>query len=247
MKQVFVDNVCQIDTQIGLDEYQAHHIFDVLRTQQKETIRVVAGNEEVFLAHPQTKPYLYIFGREEVEPRLVDVTMCVALVKSDKFEWMLQKAAELGVSRIVPFVSRNSIIHLDPKKLDKKMNRWNAILDSACRQCNRADKVELMPLGCLENLKEYKSRCNLLAYEKSSARSAHLASYLCKNPSSVTAIVGPEGGFTLQEAEELMDEGFACVSLGNQILRTETAVCYILSCIEYQSHYPVEEEHEVCD
>ena len=142
MKQVFVQEPLSLNTTVLLDEKQAHHLFDVLRTTSRETVRVVSQGE-VFLAHPEQKPQLYIFGREEVRPRMVDVTLCAALIKADKWEWMLQKAAELGVSRIVPFVSRNTVVSIDQKKMDKKMARWQAILEAAAKQCNRADQVLL--------------------------------------------------------------------------------------------------------
>lgn len=239
MKQVFIEEECKIDSLINLDEKQAHHLFDVLRTKKNETIRVVTSQNQVYLAHCDKKPLLYVFGKEEVEPRLVDTTLCVSLFKADKFEWMLQKAAELGCSQIVPFISHNSIIHLDPGKVAKKMERWNKILEAACKQSNRSDKVVLMPIGTLENLQEYKSKCNLVAYEKEDTR--HLAYYLHGNPTSVTCVIGPEGGFDPSEIEKLQEMGFACCTLGNQILRAETACCYVLSCIEYQSHIEQEE------
>ncbi|EOS61049.1 RsmE family RNA methyltransferase [Firmicutes bacterium M10-2] len=235
MKQVFANQKCELHNELCLDEKQAHHLFDVLRTKENEIVRVVC-EDEVYLAHPTKKPYLFIFGKEEVEPRLVDVTLCVALIKSDRFEWMLQKACELGVRRIVPFVSRYSIIQLDDKKALKKMERWNSILLSACKQCNRNDKVELFPITTIEELAPYKSLCNVVAYEKENGTTHHLANYLQKNPSSVTACIGPEGGFTPDEIELLNDLGYASCSLGNDILRSETAACYILSSIEYQTH-----------
>lgn len=235
MKQVYYSS-CDVDSFIPLDDAQAHHLFDVLRTKSRETVRVVCENAEVYLAHPDKKPFLYVFGKEEVEPRLVNVTLCTALIKSDRFEWMLQKAAELGCSRIVPFVSRNTIIQIDPKKMERKMERWNSILKAACKQCNRSDMVELMPVDCLENLSEYKSRKNLVAYEKSDEKSFHLAHFLEHNPTSITCIIGPEGGFDPSEIDLLNEMGFACCSLGNSILRAETAAMYVLCAVEYQSH-----------
>lgn len=235
MKQVYSEQKCALHEQVCLDEKQAHHLFDVLRTKENETVRVIC-DDEVYLAHPQKKPYLFIFGKEQIEPRLVNVTLCAALIKSDRFEWMLQKAAELGASRIVPYVSKYSIIQLDDKKALKKMERWNSILMSACAQCNRSDKVELLPVTSVDNLEEFKSRCNLVAYEKEDGQTRHLANYLQSNPSSVTICIGPEGGFAPAEIDALNEMGFASCSLGNDILRAETATCYVLSCIEYQTH-----------
>lgn len=243
MKQVYASEGCTIGSRIALDDKQAHHLFDVLRTRDKETVRVIC-DEEVFLAHPDGKPYLYLFGREEVQPRLVEVTLCAALIKSERFEWMLQKAAELGVSRIVPFRSRNSVIAIDPRKEPKKMERWNAILQAACAQSNRHDPVLLEPISTLDDLAEYKSECNFCAYEKESG-SHHLAGVLKDSPVTVTAVIGPEGGFDEEEARWLEEHGFELCSLGSQILRAETAACYILSAIDYQSHIEGECEASV--
>lgn len=234
MKQVFCSGTCQVGEKISLDESQAHHLFDVLRTRPKETVRVICDGS-VFLAHPEDKPYLHIFGQEEVESRTVDITLCAALIKADKFEWMLQKAAELGVTRIVPFTCRNSIISIDPRKAGKKMDRWNAILQAACSQSNRTDQVTLEPVSTLQDLPAYRSECNVLAYEKE-AKSRHLACVLPETFSSVSAVIGPEGGFEKDEAEWLEASGFEPCSLGSQILRAETAACYVLSAIDYQSH-----------
>lgn len=242
MKQVFVHDAVSLNAPFTLDEAAAHHIFDVLRTSEKETIRLVSEEQEVYLAHPLEKPVVYVFGREEVEPRLVNVTLCTALIKGEKFEWMLQKAAELGVSRIVPFVCRNSVVRLEPKKITRKMERWNAILEAACKQSNRPDLVELDPITSIEGLGEYKSKCNLVAWEKEDG--LHLADYISKNPDSVTVVIGPEGGFDLSEIERLEELGFAPCTLGNTILRAETAALYVLSCIEYQTHCPCPGESE---
>lgn len=234
MKQVFSKVQPVLDQPLLLDEAQAHHIFDVLRTSPKETVRVVC-DQEVWLAHPGQKPYLFVFGKEIVQPRLVNVTLCPALIKGDKFEWMLQKATELGVSRIVPFVSRHSIINLDEKRMAKKMDRWAAILEAACKQSNRHDYVILEPVQTVESLPEFKSKCNLIAYEKEES-THHLANYLAGFPDSVTIVIGPEGGFTPDEVEFLENNGFLPCSLGEQILRAETAALYVLSAIEYQTH-----------
>lgn len=234
MKQVFAKNPVNLNENFCLDEKQAHHIFDVLRSSPKETIRLV-HEDEIYLAHPQEKPFLYVFGVEKADLRLVDVTLCAALIKQDKWELMLQKVAELGVSRIVPFECKNTVVKIDEKKLSKKYDRWSTILEEACKQCNRADYVVLEPISSLKGLADYKSQCNLVAYEKEDG-SNHISACLMDNPSSVTVVIGPEGGFEPKEIEVLESLGFVPCSLGSQILRAETASMYVLSVIEYQSH-----------
>lgn len=236
MKQVFIESSASVDQRIMLNDKEAHHLFDVLRIKEKETIRVVTSDNEVFLGHADTRPYIYLFDRIVVPQKEKHITLCCSLIKSDKFEWMLQKACELGVTRIVPFESRYSVVHIDKKKEEKKLERWSQILLSACKQCNRTDLVELTPIQSVDTLVEFQSECNLVAYEKEDDPSKHLADYLSSNPKSIMICIGPEGGFEVSEIEKLKSNHFQTCSLGDNILRAETAACYILSCIEYQNH-----------
>ena len=236
MKQIFVSQNCALHQTIPLDEWQAHHLFDVLRIEKKEVIRVVDNQSQVFLAHPKEKPYVYLFNEIEIEQNMQHITLCCALIKQDKFEWMLQKACELGVTRIVPFYSRNTVIRLDAMREKKKLERWSKILLSACSQCNRIDLVELTPIQTIDTLLDYQSICNLVAYEKEEDPSKHLAHYLQDDPKSITICIGPEGGFEDFEIDKLKEQHFMTCSLGNRILRAETAACYALACIDYQRH-----------
>ena len=95
-----------------------------------------------------------------------------------------------------------------------------------------AKNIEFM----LKKLSNYKSECNLVAYEKESDLSKHMAHYLKENPKSITVCIGPEGGFEKSEIQVLNEFGYKNCSLGKNILRAETAACYVLSAIEYQNH-----------
>lgn len=236
MKQVYLDQIIDVNDTLALDSKQAHHIFDVLRTSSKEKIRIVTKSSGVFYGHVLDKPKLHIDEKLDVLKEHQSITLCCALIKQDKFEWMLQKACELGVSKIVPFVSKNTVVKLDEKKAEKKLVRWNEILLAATKQCNRNTLVELESVVSLKDLVNYKSECNVVAYEKESDPSKHLAHYLQSNPYSITVCIGPEGGFEESEIKVLNDFGFENCSLGKNILRAETAACYVLSAIEYQNH-----------
>ena len=236
MKQVYLDQTVSVNDLISLDTKQAHHIFDVLRTTPKEKIRIITKNSGVFLGHVETKPNLVVDSKVDVSDESQSITLCCALIKQDKFEWMLQKACELGVSKIVPFVSKNTVVKLDEKKAEKKLTRWNEILLAATKQCNRNTLVELEPVISLKDLSNYKSECNLVAYEKESDPSKHMAHYLKENPQTITVCIGPEGGFEESEIQILNEFGYANCSLGKNILRAETAACYVLVAIEYQNH-----------
>ena len=244
MKQVFVNEPLELNTSIMLNEKEAHHLFDVLRIQKKETIRVVNHQQQVFLAHPENRPYLHLYSEVEVMRKDEQITLCAALIKADKFEWMLQKACELGVSRIVPFEARYSVVHIDKNKEKKKLERWSQIVLNACKQCNRTDLVEITPIQSVDTLHQYKSECNLVAYEKEGG-SNHICKYLESNPKSITFCIGPEGGFDINEIDMLMDDQFQACNLGNRILRAETAAMYVLSSISYQRAMEERKKNEV--
>ncbi len=236
MKQVYVDQECVLHQQVVLSDAEAHHLFDVLRIKEREVVRVVSANSQVFLAYPQKKPYLYLFNEVEVPQTRQDITICAALIKQDKFEWMLQKACELGATRIVPFTSRNTIIKLDETRQRKKLDRWSQILLSACKQSNRNDLVDLTPIQTIDTLVDFQSSLNVVAYEKEGDPSKHLAHYLQTPQESITVVIGPEGGFESFEIDKLKDHHFQTCSLGPRILRAETAACYVLSSIEFSHH-----------
>lgn len=233
MKQIFWKERLAPGDRFALDSRTAHHLFDVTRTTSEERIRIIDADSSVFYGRVCEKPFIEVI--EQIETRQADqpeVTLCAALVKADKFEWMLQKAAELGVNRIVPFVCTNSIIQIEPKKMGRKLERWNAILLDACRQCNRTELVHLEKPVHIQDLNSFKSSLNICAWEKEN-QSRHLCCELDKLQDSITYVIGPEGGLTQKEAEQLEQNGFALCSLGPRILRAETAACYVLSCTEY--------------
>ena len=222
MKQVYLDQNVSVHDVICLDAKQAHHIFDVLRTSSKEKIRIVTKNSEVFYGHVEDKPNLKIDSVVDVIQENQSITLCCALIKQDKFEWMLQKACELGVHKIVPFVSKNTVVKLDEKKVEKKLLRWNEILLAATKQCNRNTLVELEPVTALKDLSNYKSECNLVAYEKENDPSKHMAHYLKENPQSITVCIGPEGCHVREDLEALQKaSGKEAKALGAKLRKQE--------------------------
>ena len=233
MKQVFWDKKLEYGMKIALDEKTAHHLFDVTRTSPDERIRIIDADSSVFYGRVCEKPVVEVLeAARDSQNQQPEITLCCALIKADKFEWMLQKSAELGVTRIVPFVSTNTVIQIDERKIEKKMERWKAILLGACRQCNRTSLVQLEKPCRIGELDRFKSSLNVCAWEKE-RQSRHLCCELEKLEDSVTYVIGPEGGLSPKEAQDLEQAGFALCSLGPRILRAETAACYLLSCTEF--------------
>lgn len=168
----------------------------------------------------------------------IDITLYIAMLKNDKLDFVIQKAVELGVRNIVPFFSSNVIVKLDEKGKQKRKERLSKIADEACKQCGRTDYV------LVEDFENFNGLCKkiedddkvLFAYEasKDSLRQEikSMRENKCKN---IGIIIGAEGGFTPDEAEKLKSiKNVASVSLGNRILRAETAALNLLSILMYE-------------
>ena len=230
MRQYFVKEKLQCGSIVTLSEEIAHHLKNVLRKKSGEVIRLVDCQGSAFLARLIVDEEVQAQAYEQLASRRQRgrITCCPCLIKRDKWEMLIQKAAELGADRIVPVISSRTIIHIDEKEMDRKLARWNKIALEACQQSNRTDICVVERPVYLVNIAEYRSDNNLLAYENEA--NVQLLD-LCDNR-DITIVTGPEGGFSSQEAEFLNSLGFQSCSLGERILRAETALLYALAVID---------------
>jgi 16S rRNA (uracil1498-N3)-methyltransferase len=159
----------------------------------------------------------------------------MAYPKGDKLETVIQKAVELGVTRIVPFESSRCIKRPKADKVIKQGERLSKIAEEAAKQSGRGIIPEVaLPLSYSEMLEDAKSSAlRLICYEKESDLS--VKALLSEGmPESIAIIVGCEGGFSPEEVEEAVNSGCHSVTLGKRILRCETAPLAVLSMILYQ-------------
>ena len=163
------------------------------------------------------------------------ITLCMAYPKGDKLETVIQKAVELGASRIVPFESSRCIKRPKAEKAEKQTARLGRIAEEAAKQCGRAIIPEITaPVSYKEMLKiANESSLSLFCYENEDGRTIKSA-LPDRVPESISIIVGSEGGFSPEEAIEAIEAGVVSVSLGNRILRCETAPSFVLSAISYR-------------
>jgi len=178
-----------------------------------------------------------IAGKEKiVEPVRNRFTIALPLIKTNRFEWALEKLTELGVDKIVPIVVSRTII----KAADtSKLTRWRKIIEEAAEQCERSQIPELAPpLEFLYWLQQYEQTQNnslpLICAERSQAKPLAEVLYNYKNkqtdsPLNCAIAIGAEGGFTKEEIQAALSRNFAPISLGSQILRSETAAICALA------------------
>jgi len=165
----------------------------------------------------------------------LEVTLAQSLLKGEKMDYLIQKAAELGVKEIIPFLSSRSVPLLEKSGRQKRHRRWEKIAIEASKQCGRG----VVPK--IESLRDYS---DMLC----AASTDHLRLILCerdgnkprevlegsKEKKKIFFIVGPEGGFSRDEIEKANRAGFVAVTLGRRILRAETASLCFLSILQYE-------------
>ncbi len=149
----------------------------------------------------------------------VSITLVQALAKGTKLDLIVQKATELGVSRITPVSSERTVLRVDEKRARKKAEHWTKIAQSACAQCNRSVVPVIDPLSGLEQwFEQHKGEHSILIHPAAPNSFSNL-----QPAPSVNILVGPEGGFSEQELRLARDTGIRSVRCGPRILRTETA------------------------
>ena len=179
-----------------------------------------------------------VVNSREASSSEANVRVCVymAFAKGDKFEHVIQKATELGAFEIVAFPSNRCVSKPDKKSLDKKLERWQKIAASAAQQCGRGVVPSVIALNSYSEAlnRARESDVAILFYENE--RATTLRSVLQeKDYRSVSLITGPEGGLEQTEVSKAIECGLHVCTLGNRILRCETAPLCALSAVMYDS------------
>ena len=212
-----------------------HHILHVMRMKNSDEIEVV-DNGKVYLCRIDKTNPLVVSVIHEINSDVEineDITLLFALTKGDKIDLVLQKATELGVKKVALISTERTVVNYDNKDIDKKLARFSKIMKEASEQSHRVIVPELLGVFDLKNLpKEVYSELNYVAYEKDANDISGAFSNLEKGK-SISILIGPEGGFSEQEINSLVNKGFIRTSLGKRILRAETAAIYALSVLGY--------------
>lgn len=162
------------------------------------------------------------------------ITLMQAYPKGDKLEEIIKHSTELGVYEILPVITSRTIVKIDSSKKDNKINRLNLIAKEASKQSRRNYIPKINDIKNLKDVDFSTYNVKIFAYEKLSTSSEKTLLNVIndiKENDNVILAIGPEGGWSEEEANYLIDKGFIPVSLGKRILRTETAGLYMLSAI----------------
>jgi len=165
----------------------------------------------------------------------VAVTLLVGLPKADKMDFILEKATELGCSRVIPFRSSRTIPRLDPQDARKRLLRWERIALAAAKQCGSGRVPEISPLRSYADALRAgaASEGKVIFYEGEGRFGLKKVLSGLPKVSSVALLIGPEGGFSENEVKEAEGAGFLRAGLGSRILRVETAAVAALGMTMY--------------
>ncbi len=225
----------------------AKHLEKVLRLNTGDIIEVVVGEEQEYLgeiiAMEKKSHHVQLLEfRSLPRESPLKITLYQGLPKASKMELIIQKAVELGVWRIVPVMNQRSVVQLKTKKdQHKKQERWQKIAYEAAKQSKRIIIPEITePVEFNRAIHSSAEEVQIVAYEeekKDGLRVLPLADRNEKTKRSLRSIglwVGPEGGFTEDEVEDLKRIGAKAVTLGPRVLRTETAGLAMLTMVQYE-------------
>jgi len=186
-----------------------------------------------YTAHSGEIAILKSFQPERESP--LRVTLAQALGKGEKMDWVVEKATELGVAQIAPFVSSRTVPRLDRAGSEKRQTRWQKIALSAAKQSGRTKVPDILEITDFQNLVRQAWPCalKLLCWEGESQLNLTQLHRETPRVESLLLAIGPEGGFSADEVAEATRNGFKSVGLGKRILRTETAALVALSLAQF--------------
>ena len=163
----------------------------------------------------------------------LQVTLLQALARGEKMDWVLQKATELGVARIVPVATERSVVQLDGERADRRIAHWQGVVAAACEQCGRNRQPEILPPARLEAAcAASTATLKLLLAPGATASLAAVAASATRAANGLALLIGPEGGLADAEQAVAMRAGFQPVSFGPRVLRTETASIAALGLLQ---------------
>lgn len=227
-------------TSLTLSEDEARHARDVLRLQRGDEAYVFdgEGHEFRFTIAEVNRSAVSLNLVEQVEPAKpespIDLTLAVALLKGEKFDLVVQKATELGVTRLLPLITTRADVRLrDDADAKRKVERWQRIALEATKQCGRARLMTVeapVAFNSLIDQERGENESRLMFAERDGEPLAEVPRDSAQGP--VTALIGSEGGWTDEEIAQARTNGWKVITLGGRTLRAETAGIVVAALLQ---------------
>jgi len=233
IQRVYTGQPLATGVEITLEESASHHLHHVLRLQAGDQIHLFNDGCEYAATlgrigkHGATA-LLNQRVREESRPAL-SIHLLIGISRGERMDFALQKATELGVTRITPIFTKRCVVKLNAKKQASRLEHWDRIIINACEQSGRCRLPRLdVPLEVGTAVTKHHEGTALLLDHRSD-RTLH---QLAPPQGSVTILIGPEGGLSAEERELAGAQGFTGIRLGPRVMRTETAPLAAIAAIQ---------------
>ncbi len=211
------------DGEYDLPDGIVRHIH-VLRLRLGERISLFNGDGAAYVAEllvleKRRARCKIVFRQPECVESPLKIKLVQAISSGDRMDFTIQKSVELGVVAIQPVMSERSVVRLSGERADKRVLRWQEIVISACEQCGRNTVPEVLPIVSFEQyLREKSDELHVLMSLRNAKSLRELPS-----PTQLALMIGAEGGWTEKEEQAAFDAGCTAITLGQRVLRTETA------------------------
>lgn len=235
LTRVYVDAELQTGQRLTVDSSAGNHIARVLRLRVGDALTVFNGRGgeyggKIDDMRRDTVQVSVLEHRDDERESPFHLTLAQGISRGERMDWVVQKATELGVSRIAPLFTERSVVNLDEKQAAKKVQHWRAIAIAACEQSGRNQVPQIDdPIGLYDLLERRTvTGAALLLSPGAALRMADLPAA----DAGATVLIGPEGGLAQVEQDTALRSGFTAVRLGPRVLRTETAAVCALTLLQ---------------
>ncbi len=232
LHRIYYPFIAEVEQNILIENERAHYLRNVLRLKTGNKLKIFNHQRKEFLAEIVTinKKNLEIHLIEAIQTipsSKLNITLIQSLSKGERMDYTVQKATELGITTIQPIISEYCEVKLKGSRLEKKITHWKNISISACEQSFRADIPEILSPISIQDYSQIKHQGILLEPEEN-----HTIEQVSKLKwQEFDIVIGPEGGWSVNDLELLKNTGLTGIQFGQRILRTETMAPAILAAI----------------
>jgi len=220
--RLYQNTVFKVGDKVNLEKNNEHHLLKVLRFPVGNTITLFNGDgfdyQAIVISTKKTCKVEVLSQQKNESESSLDLTLAQAIAKGEKMDFLIQKAGELGVTRIIPIQTERCVVRLKVDKVAKRIDHWQKIANHTCEQSGRSVIVDISLPQTLTELLNKPNHNGFVLYHRATENLQTM-----EKPSKATILIGPEGGLSDAEIKQATNAGFQPLLLGKRILRTETA------------------------
>ena len=220
--RLYQKTVVKAGDKVGLEKNNGHHLLKVLRFPVCNTITLFNGDgfnyHAIGISTKKTCKVEIVSQQKKESESSLDLTLAQGIAKGEKMDFLIQKAVELGVSRIIPMQTEHCVVRLKAEKVAKRINHWQKIANYACGQSGRSVIVDISLPQTLTELLNKPNHNGFVLYHRATENLQTM-----EKPQKAMSLIGPEGFLSNTEIKQAIEAGFQPLLLGKRILRTETA------------------------